>query len=355
MSNTEHELLVSQFDYDLPENLIAQSPLDRRSDSRLMIIDREKGYLADTYFYQLSDWLQPGDVLVINDTKVIPARLLGHKPSGGKVECLLLERLDDCRWKTLVKPGQRLQPGAEMIFGDGVLTGVIEERREMGERIVRFSWSEKRPFEEVLDQLGEMPLPPYIHLPLKEKQRYQTVYAAASGSAAAPTAGLHFTPELMQQLQQQGVEFVSLTLHVGIGTFRPVKVNRISEHKMHSEYYQLTKEAAGRINQAKADGRRILAVGTTSCRVLETLADPNGRLEAASGWTDIFIYPGYHFKLIDGLITNFHLPKSTLLMLVSAFSSWEIVKQAYQEAVRREYRFFSFGDATFFAIHKKIN
>ncbi|HZW48806.1 MAG TPA: tRNA preQ1(34) S-adenosylmethionine ribosyltransferase-isomerase QueA [Bacillota bacterium] len=355
MIKDPNDLLVSQFDYALPERLIAQSPLDKRSDSRLMIIDREKGHTADTYFFRLADWLQKGDVLVINDTKVIPARLLGHKPSGGQVECLLLQRLDDCRWKTLVKPGKRLQPGAVMIFGDGILTGVIEERGELGERVVRFSWQEKRPFEEILDQLGEMPLPPYIHLALKEKQRYQTVYAKASGSAAAPTAGLHFTAELMQQLQQQGIEFVSLTLHVGIGTFRPVKVNQISEHKMHSEYYQLTEAAAERINRAKANGHRIISVGTTSCRVLETLADASGRLQAASGWTDIFIYPGYRFKLIDGLITNFHLPKSTLLMLVSAFSSWEIVQKSYQDAVQQEYRFFSFGDVTFFANHAERN
>lgn len=353
MITKNEDLLVSHFDYILPEHLIAQSPLQKRSDSRLMIIDRQTGLIAHDLFDHIDDWLKPGDVLVVNNTKVIPARLLGRKTSGGHVECLLLERVDSNTWKALVRPGRRLTLGAEMVFGDDLLHGVVLERLEDGERLIRFTWPNSLTFEAVLDQLGEMPLPPYIHLPLSDKNRYQTVYAKESGSAAAPTAGLHFTPELMDKLEQMGVEWVSLTLHVGLGTFRPVKSEKISEHKMHSEYYQLSEQATTRINLAKEEGRRVIAVGTTSCRVLESQTNEQGQVHSGSGWTDIFIYPGYDFKCIDGLITNFHLPKSTLLMLISAFSSWDIVKDAYLKAIEEEYRFFSFGDATFFALHDR--
>jgi len=351
MNTLKNDLLVSQFDYPLPESLIAQSPLQKRSDSKLLLIDRFLGTLEHDTFAHLGHWLRVGDVLVVNDTKVIPARLLGNKSSGGEVECLLLERVDKYHWKALVRPGRRLAVGSEMLFGDGILRGFVAERLEDGERLIRFTWDEQLSFESVLDQLGEMPLPPYIHQRLQDKNRYQTVYAKESGSAAAPTAGLHFTPELIQELQSQGIIFVSLTLHVGLGTFRPVKVERISEHKMHSEYYELNQETAEKINQAKERGHRIIAVGTTSCRVLESRSDEQGVMTAGRGWTDIFIYPGYQFRCIDGLITNFHLPKSTLLMLISAFSNWEIVYKAYMEAIAQEYRFFSFGDATFFATH----
>ena len=351
MKTLDNDLLVDYFDFPLPESLIAQSPLQKRSDSKLLLIDRENGQLAHDTFNHLSRWLRSGDVLVVNNTKVLPARLLGKKASGGQVECLLLEKKDKYHWKALVKPGRRLGVGSEMLFGEGLLTGLVVERFDDGERLICFSWDEQLTFEAVLDQLGEMPLPPYIHQKLLDNDRYQTVYAKESGSAAAPTAGLHFTPELTQELEAKGITFVSLTLHVGLGTFRPVKASKISEHKMHAEYYELNSEAALKINQAKAAGARIIAVGTTSCRVLESISDEQGMLKAGSGWTEIFIFPGYQFRCIDGLITNFHLPKSTLLMLISAFSSWEIVYHAYMEAISREYRFFSFGDATFFAAH----
>lgn len=353
MIKQDKDLLVSQFDFSLPESLIAQSPLQRRSDSKLLLVDRNLGTLAHDTFAKLGHWLRAGDVLVVNDTKVLPARLIGKKASGGQVECLLLERVGSQHWKALVKPGRRLAVGSEMYFGEDLLKATVVERLDDGERLVRFSWQGDQPFESVLDQLGEMPLPPYIHQPLLEKDRYQTVYAKETGSAAAPTAGLHFTPELLLELKNQDIEIVSLTLHVGLGTFRPVKAERISEHKMHSEYYELGQEAASQINLAKQTGRRIIAVGTTSCRVLESLTDEQGVISAGRGWTDIFIYPGYRFRCINGLITNFHLPKSTLLMLISAFSSWEIVYKAYMEAIDHEYRFFSFGDATFFADHSR--
>lgn len=353
MITQNKDLLVSQFDYPLPESLIAQSPLQKRSDSKLLLVDRELGTLKHDTFAHLGDWLRPGDILVVNDTKVLPARLLGKKASGGQVECLLLERVDSHHWKALVKPGRRLAVGSEMYFGENLLKATVVERLDEGERLLQFSWEGEQPFESVLDQLGEMPLPPYIHQPLLEKDRYQTVYAKETGSAAAPTAGLHFTPELMKELQGLGIEIVSLTLHVGLGTFRPVKAERISEHKMHSEYYELEEAVAEKINRAKQAGRRIIAVGTTSCRVLESLTNDHGVIRAARGWTDIFIFPGYHFRCIDGLITNFHLPKSTLLMLISAFSSWEIVYNGYMEAIKQEYRFFSFGDASFFANHSR--
>lgn len=351
MKTLDADLLVDSFDYPLPQSLIAQSPLQKRSDSKLLLIDRVQGQVAHDTFNHLSHWLRSGDVLVLNNTKVIPARLIGKKTSGGQVECLLLEKKDEHHWKALVKPGRRLGMGSEMLFGEGLLKGQVVERLNEGERLIRFSWDEQQTFEAVMDQLGEIPLPPYIHQKLRDNDRYQTVYAKESGSAAAPTAGLHFTPELIRELESKGITFVFLTLHVGLGTFRPVKVSRISEHKMHAEYYELNSEAALKINQAKAAGARIIAVGTTSCRVLESVSDEQGVLKAGSGWTDIFIFPGYRFRCIDGLITNFHLPKSTLLMLISAFSSWEIVYQAYMEAIAHEYRFFSFGDATFFATH----
>ncbi len=337
---------VKDFDYDLPEELIAQDPLEDRSASRLMILDKETGEIRHRIFRDITDELAPGDCLVINNTKVIPARLFGIKEgTGATIEVLLLKRKENNIWETLVKPGKKAKPGTVLSFGGGLLKGTVVEVADEGNRLIRFSY--EGIFEEILDQLGQMPLPPYITHPLKDKNRYQTVYAKYDGSAAAPTAGLHFTEELLDQIRAKGVEIASVTLHVGLGTFRPVKVDRIEDHHMHSEFFRIEQEEADKINRAKENGHRVIAVGTTSCRTLESAADEKGRLEAKSGWTDIFIYPGYRFKCIDALITNFHLPQSTLLMLVSALAGRDHILAAYEEAVRERYRFFSFGDAMF--------
>ncbi|MFV9510917.1 tRNA preQ1(34) S-adenosylmethionine ribosyltransferase-isomerase QueA [Tepidibacillus sp. LV47] len=338
---------IELFDFDLPEELIAQTPLKNRSDSKLLTLNRRTGEIGHYRFKDIIDFLHKGDTLVLNDTKVLPARLIGHKKeTGAKVEVLLLKQLDDNRWETLVKPGKRLRQGHEVVFGDGLLTGVIEDTTEVGGRIIRFHY--QGIFNEILDHLGQMPLPPYIKEQLEDKDRYQTVYAKHLGSAAAPTAGLHFTKELLQQIEEKGVQIVYITLHVGLGTFRPVQTENIEEHHMHSEYYQLNEEAAKKLNEAKEEGRRIIAVGTTSVRTLETVVNKQTeRFEAKDGWTDIFIYPGYEFKAIDAMITNFHLPKSSLVMLVSAFAGRDTIMKAYQEAIDQHYRFFSFGDAMF--------
>ncbi|MDI9241803.1 tRNA preQ1(34) S-adenosylmethionine ribosyltransferase-isomerase QueA [Fusibacillus kribbianus] len=337
---------VKDFDYELPEELIAQDPLEDRSSSRLMILDRETGEIRHTVFKSIIDELQAGDCLVINNTKVIPARLFGIKEeTGASIEVLLLKRKEDNIWETLVRPGKKAKPGTVLSFGDGLLKGTVVEVVEEGNRLIQFSY--EGIFEEILDRLGQMPLPPYITHPLKDKNRYQTVYAKYDGSAAAPTAGLHFTRELLEQIQAKGVELASVTLHVGLGTFRPVKVENVQEHHMHSEFFRIEEKEAEKINRAKREGRRVISVGTTSCRTLESAADEQGFVAAKSGWTDIFIYPGYRFKCIDALITNFHLPQSTLLMLVSALAGREHVLAAYEEAVKERYRFFSFGDAMF--------
>lgn len=335
---------LSDFYYDLPEELIAQDPLQKRSDSRLMVLNRESGSIEHRHFRDITEYLNPGDCLVINDTKVIPARLIGTKEeTGASIEVLLLKRHDDRVWETLVKPGKKARPGARISFGNGKLVGEVIDVVEEGNRLVRFEYD--GIFEEVLDELGQMPLPPYITHRLEDKDRYQTVYAAHSGSAAAPTAGLHFTNELLEQVEQMGVKIARVTLHVGLGTFRPVKVENITEHHMHSEFYIIDEAAAHTINETKANGGRLVSVGTTSTRTLETAADENGHIEPCSGWTDIFIYPGYKFKVVDRLITNFHLPESTLLMLVSALYDREKILEAYRTAVEERYRFFSFGDA----------
>lgn len=337
---------TSDFYYELPERLIAQDPLLKRSDSRLMHIDRKTGSVSHSVFHEITGYLKEGDVLVINDTKVIPARLLGvRESSGGAAEILLLKRIEADVWETIVRPGKKLKEGARVSFGDGKLTAEITEVLPDGNRLVKFSY--EGIFEEVLDELGQMPLPPYITHELKDRNRYQTVYAKYEGSAAAPTAGLHFTNELLEQIKETGVDIVSVTLHVGLGTFRPVKAENVDEHHMHSEFYHVSKEAADKINSAKAEGRRVICVGTTSCRTVESAAVRPGVIEAGEGDTDIFIYPGYEFRIMDGLITNFHLPESTLLMLVSAFAGRENILAAYNEAVKEEYRFFSFGDAMF--------
>lgn len=336
---------VNQFDFELPERLIAQHPLEDRTASRLLVLHKQTGQIEHQQFVNLADHLQAGDVLVLNDSRVLPARLIGEKEdTGAKIEVLLLKSLGEDRWETLVKPGKRVKPGTVIQFGDGLLRCVCEETTKVGGRIVRFEYS--GIFYEVLDQLGSMPLPPYIHAQLEDKERYQTVYAKERGSAAAPTAGLHFTKEYLALLEAKGVQLCYVTLHVGLGTFRPVSSDTIEGHVMHSEYYELSAETAARINQAKEEGRRVIAVGTTSCRVLETVGSAHqGKLVEQSGWTEIFIYPGYNFQMIDGLLTNFHLPKSTLVMLVSALAGREHVLEAYREAVSQEYRFFSFGDA----------
>ena len=340
------KLSTSMFDYELPQELIAQDPLTDRSASRLMILDRASGQITHAHFTDILGELHPEDCLVINDTKVIPARLLGTKEdTGAAIEILLLKRTGADTWETLVKPGKKARPGARIVFGDGLLRAEVVDVVEEGNRVVRFEY--EGIFEEILDQLGQMPLPPYITHPLRDKNRYQTVYAKYDGSAAAPTAGLHFTPELMERVRAMGVRFAPVTLHVGLGTFRPVKVEDVTEHHMHSEFYTITEETARIINETKAAGGRVICVGTTSCRTIETAAAEDGTLTAKSGWTDIFIYPGYRFKVMDALITNFHLPQSTLLMLVSAFADRETVLAAYEEAVRERYRFFSFGDAMF--------
>ncbi|MGN0802143.1 MAG: tRNA preQ1(34) S-adenosylmethionine ribosyltransferase-isomerase QueA [Candidatus Faecivicinus sp.] len=333
---------LSDFMYDLPEERIAQTPVEPRDHSRLMVLHRDTHEIEHRHFYDVIDYLNPGDVLVINETRVIPARLIGERPTGGACEVLLLRQLGPKRWETLVKPGKKLKPGAEVIFGGGRLRGRIVETTDVGGRIVDFEC--EGSFEETLDALGEMPLPPYIHERLQDRERYQTVYAKQEGSAAAPTAGLHFTPELLQRIREKGIEVVPVLLHVGLGTFRPVKVENVEEHEMHSEYFEVTEEAARRINAARERGGRVIAVGTTSVRTLESAAE-NGALMPKRGETKIFIRPGYQYQMVDALITNFHLPGSTLMMLVSALYDREHIIAAYEEAVRREYRFFSFGDA----------
>lgn len=337
---------TSDFYYDLPEELIAQDPLEDRSSSRLMCLDEKSGELKHTNFKHIIDYLNKGDCLVINDTKVIPARLYGSKiGTNAGIEILLLKRKDGNVWETLVKPGKKAKPGTKISFGDGLLIGEVIDIVEEGNRLIRFSY--EGIFEEILDKLGEMPLPPYITHKLQDKGRYQTVYAKHEGSAAAPTAGLHFTKELLEQIKEKGVNIAHVTLHVGLGTFRPVKVDDVEKHHMHSEFYVVEEDQAKLINDTKKAGKKVIAVGTTSCRTLESATDENGILQAKSGWTEIFIYPGYQFKMIDELITNFHLPESTLLMLVSALAGKENIMHAYEEAVKEKYRFFSFGDAMY--------
>ena len=335
---------VSDFTFDLPEELIAQDPLEDRSSSRLLTLDKNTGEIGHDVFHNIVNYLKPGDCLVLNNTKVIPARLYGVKEgTEAKIEILLLKRKENDIWETLVKPGKKCKVGTKISFGDGLLTGEVIDIVEEGNRLIQFHYD--GIFEEILDQLGQMPLPPYITHQLKDKNRYQTVYAKYDGSAAAPTAGLHFTKELLQKVKDMGVDIAEVTLHVGLGTFRPVKVENVLDHHMHSEFYMVSQEAADKINRAKESGHRVIAVGTTSTRTLEAAADENGRLHETSGWTEIFIYPGYRFKVIDALITNFHLPQSTLVMLVSALAGREHVLHAYEIAVKERYRFFSFGDA----------
>ena len=337
---------TADFDYELPQELIAQDPLEQRDSSRLLILDKKTGERTHRIFHDIIDYLHEGDCLVINNTKVIPARLIGEREgTGGKVEVLLLKRKTDNVWETLVKPGKKARPGMRLSFGGGLLHAEVQEVVDEGNRLIRFEY--EGIFEEILDQLGQMPLPPYITHQLKDKNRYQTVYAKSEGSAAAPTAGLHFTEELLQQIQEKGVKIARVTLHVGLGTFRPVKVDDVTQHHMHTEFYHVSQEAADIINETKKQGGRVICVGTTSCRTIESAADGQGVVQATEGDTDIFIYPGYQFKVLDCLITNFHLPESTLLMLVSALAGKENIMAAYKEAVEMKYRFFSFGDAMF--------
>jgi len=336
---------VSDFNYNLPEELIAQVPLEKRDESRLMVLDREKQTIENKVFKDILDYLEPGDCLVRNNTKVIPARIYGKKETGANVEFLLLKNLEGDIWESIVRPGNKLHVGARVIFGDGILKAEILETMPGGTRKVKFEY--EGIFNEILDQIGLMPLPPYIHEELKQKDRYQTVYARYEGSAAAPTAGLHFTPELLKKIEEKGVKIANVTLHVGIGTFRPVKETEVEKHEMHSEHYYIKQEDVEKINEAKKKGKKVISVGTTSSRVLETIADENGYVKETEGDTQIFIYPGYKFKCVDGLITNFHLPQSTLLMLVSALAGKDYIISAYEEAVKEKYRFFSFGDAMF--------
>ena len=336
---------TSDFYYDLPEELIAQTPLEKRDTSRLLALDRRTGAISHEHFYDILDHLNPGDCLVMNDSRVLPARLLGHRPTGGAVEVLLLRDLGDKKWECLCKPGRKMQVGNEVIFGDGELTATVVEVQETGNRVVEFHY--EGIFLEVLERLGKMPLPPYIKAELADQERYQTVYSREVGSAAAPTAGLHWTKELLEKAREKGVKTAFVTLHVGLGTFRPVKAEEITDHHMHAELCMISAETAEILNQTKAEGGRIICVGTTSCRTLESLVNEDGSFEAKSKWTEIFIYPGYQFKAMQGLITNFHLPESTLVMLVSAFAGRENVLHAYEEAVKERYRFFSFGDAMF--------
>lgn len=338
---------TADFDFDLPEELIAQTPLEKRDASRLLVVDKETGAFSDQHFDQIIDQLQPGDALVMNNTRVLPARLYGSKPeTGGHIELLLLKNTQGDDWEVLAKPAKRLRVGAQISFGDGRLTATVVEELEHGGRIVRFGY--EGIFLEVLESLGEMPLPPYIHEKLADRERYQTVYAKENGSAAAPTAGLHFTEELLEQIAAKGVKLVYLTLHVGLGTFRPVSVDSLDDHEMHSEFYSLSEEAAQTLRQVKANGGRVIAVGTTSIRTLETIGSKfQGQIQADSGWTNIFIRPGYNWKIVDAFSTNFHLPKSTLVMLVSAFAGRSLTLEAYEHAIAERYRFFSFGDAMF--------
>ena len=337
---------LEEFDYNLPEELIAQVPIQQRDESRLMVVDREKRTIEDKVFRDIIDYLELGDCLVRNNTKVIPARLYGKKDTGANVEFVLLKQLDGDIWESIVRPGNKLKPGSKVIFGDGLLKAEILDVLEDGTRKVKFEYD--GIFNEILDQIGLMPLPPYIHESLKENDRYQTVYAKYEGSAAAPTAGLHFTPELLKKIEEKGIKIANVTLHVGIGTFRPVKEENIEEHKMHTEHFYIKQEDVDKINETKKNGKKVIAVGTTSCRVLETVADENtGLVKQIESDTGIYIYPGYKFKCVDGLITNFHLPKSTLLMLVSALADREFILEAYNKAVEEKYRFFSFGDAMF--------
>ena len=337
---------TSDFYYDLPQELIAQTPLDRRDASRLMVLDKNTGAVKHMHFYDLPSLLRPGDCLVLNDSRVLPARLLGHRePGGGAAEVLLLNDKGDKTWECLVRPGKKMKPGTKLSFGDGLLTAEVTETLEGGNRLVRFNY--EGIFLELLEQLGKMPLPPYIKAELQDPERYQTVYSREVGSAAAPTAGLHFTKELLEQIQAMGVSLAYVTLHVGLGTFRPVKEEEITDHEMHSEYCMISKETAETINETRRKGGRVICVGTTSCRTIESWAAEDGTLKESAGWTNIYIYPGYRFKVLDALVTNFHLPESTLVMLVSALAGREHILAAYEEAVREKYRFFSFGDAMF--------
>ncbi len=336
---------VSEFNYDLSEELIAQTPIEKRDESRLMVLDRSKQTIEHKTFKDIIDYLEPGDCLVRNNTKVIPARIYGKKETGAKVEFLLLKNMEGDIWETIVRPGNKLHVGTKVIFGDGLLIAEILEIMPGGTRKVKFSYN--GIFNEILDKIGLMPLPPYIHEELKDNDRYQTVYAKYNGSAAAPTAGLHFTPELLKKIEEKGVKIANVTLHVGIGTFRPVKEENVENHEMHTEHFYIKQEDVDKINETKKQGKRVIAVGTTSCRVLETIADENGLVKETEADTSIFIYPGYQFKCLDGLITNFHLPQSTLLMLVSALAGKDYIMKAYHEAVNEKYRFFSFGDAMF--------
>ena len=338
-------LKTSDFDFQLPEELIAQTPLERRDASRLLTLDKTTGAVGHHHFYELPRSLRPGDCLVLNDSRVLPARLIGHRPTGGACEVLLLVNRGEDLWECLVRPGRKLKPGAQVIFGDGQLTATVEEELDDGKRAVRFHY--RGIFLEILEQLGKMPLPPYIKAELADQERYQTVYSKVMGSAAAPTAGLHFTPELLAQIQGMDIKVCYVTLHVGLGTFRPVKAEDIQDHEMHSEFCMIPQETADIINETKRRGGRVICVGTTSCRTVESFAAEDGTMSERSGWTNIFIYPGYRFKVLDALVTNFHLPQSTLIMLVSALAGREHVLAAYEEAVREKYRFFSFGDAMF--------
>ncbi len=334
---------VTDFDYELPEELIAQTPMEKRDESRLMVLDRKEQTIEHKHFKDVIDYLEPGDVLVRNNTKVIPARLYGKKETGAKVEFLLLNNMEKDIWECIVRPGNKLHVGTKVIFGDGILKAEVLDTMPGGTRKVKFHY--EGIFNEILDKIGLMPLPPYIHESLKEKDRYQTVYAKYDGSAAAPTAGLHFTPELLKKIEEKGIDIANVTLHVGIGTFRPVKEDTVEAHQMHSEHFYIKEEDCEKINKAKKSGHRVIAVGTTSCRVLETIADDNGYVKPTEGDTQIFIYPGYKFRCLDALITNFHLPQSTLVMLVSALAGKDYIMKAYKEAVEQKYRFFSFGDA----------
>ena len=338
---------TSDFDFQLPEELIAQTPLERRDSSRLLTLDKNTGAVGHQHFYDLPRFLRPGDCLVLNDSRVLPARLIGHRPTGGACEVLLLADRGGDLWECLVRPGRKLKPGAQVLFGDGQLTATVEAELNDGKRAVRFHY--QGIFLEILERLGRMPLPPYIKAELQDQERYQTVYSKVVGSAAAPTAGLHFTPELLEQVREMGVKVCYVTLHVGLGTFRPVKAEEITDHEMHSEFCMISRETAGVINETKKNGGRIICVGTTSCRTVESFAAEDGTMLERSGWTNIFIYPGYKFKVLDALITNFHLPQSTLIMLVSALAGRESILAAYETAVRERYRFFSFGDAMMIA------